>query len=239
MNLRKDVRHDMLDNYYFDGGNLLRSIYRVAQRFRGVPPNTLAANLKKWTGYDWSKSGEEWTVSPAWKDSVIREILEPNIPVGSSVLEIGPGGGRWTEHLLPRANSLVVVDLTPECIRLCQERFGSGSKIKYFVNDGRDLSFIPDMSLDRIWSFDVFVHIQRDDIEKYVSQFPRILSHGGVAVIHHAAHGTQQEGWRSDMTTGEMRHIAHSCGLSVVQQFSCWKGGHFNLGDVITILANS
>jgi ubiquinone/menaquinone biosynthesis C-methylase UbiE len=227
----------MLNSHYIGGADLMRAIRRVTQRFRGAPPNTVEANLKQWTAYDWSKSGEEWTVSPQWKDSVIREILKPNIPEGSSVLEIGPGGGRWTEYLLPLANSLVVVDLTPECIRLCQERFGSSANIKYFVNDGRDLSFVPDASVDRIWSFDVFVHIQRDDIERYVSQFPRILSRGGIAVIHHGAHGSQLKGWRSDMTAEAMCRIAQSCGLSVERQFSSWNGGRFNLGDVVTMLA--
>ena len=57
----------------------------------------------------------------------------------------------------------------------------------------------PDASIDRIWSFDVFVHIQAIDIEAYVAQFARILRPGGTALIHHSKSGTFARGWRSDM----------------------------------------
>lgn len=217
-------------------GFLFDRACRVLRTGHHIPPNTIKENRNLWTLYDWSKKGEEWTISAPWKKSLVSDVLEPHIPIGSRVLEIGPGAGRWTEALAPRAKHLTLVDLTPECIRLCKEQFGLDPKFEFFVNDGSDLSFIPDASIDRIWSFDVFVHIQSADIEKYVSQFPRVLVSGGVAVIHHAANGTNIHGWRSDMTATKMREFCEHYGLELVEQLSSCGGHGFEFGDVISIL---
>ncbi len=222
----------------------------VATRFIGLlryssplPPNTIEANLEQWSRHDWSAHGEEWTPSQEWKMSLVKHVLEPNIPVGSHVLEIGPGGGRWTEFLVQRAARLIAVDLTPRCIELCRERFKGHQNISFFVNDGTDLSFIPVGSLDRIWSFDVFVHIHPQDIENYVRQLSQVLAGGGRGVIHHAARGILKEGWRSDMTAQNMIEFCTKYGLVIVRQFTSWDEDHFhisphcpdNSADVITV----
>ncbi len=54
-------------------------------------PNTVKNNLKAWSEWNWSKKGEEWSNTPEWKESLITHVLIPNIPMGSRVLEIGPG----------------------------------------------------------------------------------------------------------------------------------------------------
>ena len=79
-----------------------------------LPPNTVEENLKQWTKFDWSAKGEEWTPFPSWKQSLVKHVLEPNIPLGSRILEIGPGGGRWTRVSgSERQAGFVAVDLTP------------------------------------------------------------------------------------------------------------------------------
>ena len=193
------------------------------------PPNTVEENLKQWSQHDWSHGGEEWTAGDDWKLSLVKHVLEPNILLGARVLEIGPGGGRWTDFLVRRASHLTVVDLTPECIKLCRERFKDHQNISYFVNDGRDLSFIPPKSIDRIWSFDVFVHIHSDEVEAYIRQSSEILTDGGRGVIHHSAKGRLKRGWRSDMTAQKMLDICAKHGLNVVRQFTSWDGGQFHI----------
>lgn len=201
---------------------------------RRSPPNTVIENRRLWQFYDWPRRGEEWTISPESKTRLIDELLLQNIPHGTTVLEIGPGAGRWTEHLIERASRLILVDVTPECIRLCREKFGD--RAEYHVNDGSDLSFVRDASIDRLWSFDVFVHIAADDIGKYVSQFPRILAPGGLAIIHHSAKGTRAKGWRSDMTAEMMREFCARFGLELVQQLDSCAGHAFELFDVVSMI---
>ena len=209
-------------------------------------PNTIESNLQIWSSHDWSEGGEEWSNTPEWKASVVEHVLKPNVPTGSRVLEIGPGAGRWTECLLPRAEHLVVVDVTPVCIEMCKARFKDFGNIDYFINDGRDLSFIPAYSIDRIWSWDVFVHIQSTDIENYVRQFATILAPGGRGVIHHSKSGVSQTGWRSDMTAQKMVDFCQRYGLDVLQQFDSWDNGRVRIWpalpadagpDIVTIFA--
>ncbi len=208
------------------------------------PPNTTDANREVWDTHDWSQGGDEWTPSQEWKDAVLEELLSRYIPERARVLEIGPGAGRWTEHLLKRCSALDVVDVSPVCISLCRERFGHDSRIAYHVNDGTSLEFLRDASIDAVWSFDVFVHIAAVDVERYLSQLPRILSPGGIAVIHHSAEGVQRKSWRSDMTAEKMREIAGRCRLEVLSQTATLKDGRINVyarggpgnPDVVSVL---
>ena len=198
---------------------LLRKIKRL---LKPLMPNTIANNLKAWSNWDWSQQGEEWSNSPDWKESLIKHVLLPNVPINSSILEIGPGAGRWTEALIPRAKKLTLVDLTPVCIELCKKRFKNFNNIDYFINDGKDLSFIQSLSIDCIWSWDVFVHISAIDIWNYIIQFERILSPGGTGIIHHSKKGKNDIGWRSDMTAKKMEIYCNKIGLQLIKQFDSW-----------------
>ena len=201
---------------------MFQLLRKLVRKSRPHQANSIENNLKTWSNWDWSKKGEEWSNNPEWKESLVEYVLNPNIPRGSRVLEIGPGGGRWTEYLIERAEHLIVVDLTPKCIELCQERFRDYKNIEYYINDGCDLSFIQEASLDRIWSFDVFVHIQSKDIKHYIEQFTRILRPGGQAIIHHSKNGVNQIGWRSDMTAERMVEYCQQYGLEILRQFDGW-----------------
>jgi ubiquinone/menaquinone biosynthesis C-methylase UbiE len=194
-----------------------------------------------WTDYDWSRHGEEWTQSEEWRAALIGGVLRPNIPQGCEVLEIGPGAGRWTEELLHRAGQTTIVDVSPTCIRLCQERFRSAPNLKAIVGDGRSLSFAPDASFDRIWSFDVFVHIGPADTGSYLREIERVLRPEAIAVIHHPADAGARGSWRSPMTAAQFAELAGAAGLEVARQFDAWthEGRRYDVtgtGDVITVL---
>jgi SAM-dependent methyltransferase len=194
-----------------------------------------------WNEYDWSQRGEEWTASETWKRSLVAAVLRPNIPAGSAVLEIGPGAGRWSLELQPLAGRLVLVDVSPKCIALCRERFREASNVETIVGDGRTLSFAGDASFDRIWSFDVFVHISAADTASYLREIRRVLREGGRAIIHHPADGGFAGHWRTNMTADQFAGASGEAGLRVAQQFASWEHagvafGVHGSGDVITVL---
>ena len=156
---------------------------------------TIKENLDIWDlKYDWSKNGDEWTGQAKicnipyeeWRGSIAKYFIYPNINKHSTVLEIGPGHGRWTAYILKNAKKAILVDLSPNCISFCKKRFTDFNNITYFVNNGKDLSFIKSESIDFIWSYDVFVHIEPNAIADYFSEFRRILKKDGKAIIHHA-----------------------------------------------------
>ena len=112
-------------------------------------------------------------------------MLLPTIPAGGTVLEIGPGGGRWSEVLAPRAEQLILVDVTPACSRSAASASASGAR-PLRASGGCDLPGVADGSVDAVWSFDVFVHVAPLDQAGYLDAIARVLRPGGVAAIHHA-----------------------------------------------------
>lgn len=210
--------------------------------------NSVQDNRRAWENYDWSMRGEEWSNHPEWKQALVDLVLNPFVSQDDSVLEIGPGGGRWTERLVTRVAHLTLVDLTPACIELCRDRFGHHENVEFFLNDGKSLEFLADSSIDRIWSWDTFVHIDPADIRAYISQFDRVLKPGGKALIHHSAHGQTRLGWRSDMSSEKMKSFARESGLVLEGQFDEWGGGRYRIWpdlppgkgpDIVSILRSS
>jgi SAM-dependent methyltransferase len=146
------------------------------------------------------------------------------------------GGEKWTES--KGWKDSVIREVLRRCIEICRERFGHLDHVTFFVTSGSDLSFIDDDQIDVVWSFDVFVHLAVPDIEAYVREFARVLRPEGQAIIHHAAGGGVQGGWRSAMTTEEF--LAMRAGFIVVEQFDSWgASGEYVLSthqDMISVI---
>ena len=205
-------------------------------------PGLNSASLNKliWEAWDWNAGGEEWTPSSEWKESVLNSVLKKHMPEGGSIAEIGPGGGRWTEYLLEIGKTVTVIDISEECLRVCRERFCEHENIEFILTPGNELPGVPDRSIDAIWSFDVFVHINRKEVEAYALEFYRVLRPGGMGVIHHGTVGGQSGGWRSNMTAESMKETLKAAELQVVEQFTEWNDGgrDFQAGlykDAITV----
>jgi SAM-dependent methyltransferase len=142
--------------------------------------------------YDWKEAGEEWSQpwgssAAQWAGTVFPRIREC-LPTGT-ILEIAPGFGRWTHYLKDYCNELWAVDKSHACIEACRQRFASHSHVRCVLNDGRSLSMIPDSSVDFVFSFDSFVHPDRDVVEAYLRQLGAKLKIGGKGFIHHSNFG--------------------------------------------------
>jgi ubiquinone/menaquinone biosynthesis C-methylase UbiE len=215
---------------------------RLHERARKLGlPGTSSAKLNReiWNNWDWEGRGDEWTLSPEWKESLVRQVLRKHIPAGKDILEIGPGAGRWTEFLQPMAASLIGVDISQKCVDLCREKFGSAGNAKFLVTQGNNLAGVEDRSVDAIWSFDVFVHIDTQDVAGYVREFRRVLRPGGVGVVHHGK-GQVHGGWRSNLTPEKFKELLQAQGFTVDEQFESWEdaGKSLPVGryeDIVTV----
>lgn len=174
-------------------------------------------------GYRWNKDApiKDYRQSGLLIDRWLKPFLTANV---KSCLEIGPGGGRWTTELLRISQKLHLSDISESSINVCRERFKYYQNIEYHVTDGSDLSFVKDSELDLIFSWGVFVHIQKDVIETYLSQFRRMLSPQGIAFIQHGAWGANVKQVRSDFTNADMAELADKHGLTIWAQINTSEG---------------
>ena len=206
--------------------------------------NSAADNYERWSDWDWSSLGEEWTASEDWKQGLVNEVLLAKMPSGGTVLEIGPGGGRWSVILAERADRLLLVDVSPRVLEVARQRLGGAPHVRYMCTASASLPDVEDTTVDAIWSFDVFVHVAPVDQARYLDEMARVLSPGGIALIHHADGRNRglrpsSAGWRSPMSARLFSRLAQKRGLRVEEQLRSWSGGRYDLsgyGDVISVL---
>ena len=188
--------------------------------------------------------GEEWTASEEWKQALVDEVLLPTIPAGGTVVEIGPGGGRWSVLLAPRSERLVLVDVAQRPLDLVAERLRDAGNVEYVLTDGSAVAGVADASVDAVWSFDVFVHVAPGDQAGYLAEIARVLRPGGIAAIHHAdgrnrGLAPSRSGWRAPMTAELFASLARERGLEVervVRSFGEGRHALGGFGDAITVL---
>lgn len=157
--------------------------------------NTIENNLQAWDKrHKWSKDGDEWVGQAKlirqpyqkWKRSLVETFIQPNIGADKVVLEIAPGHGRWSKEIVDNSKELILVDLSPSCIEHCRNTFTDYSHVTYITNDGTSLPGVEANHVDFVWSYDSFVHMDKDTIAAYLKEIEKVLKPGGRAIIHHA-----------------------------------------------------
>jgi len=225
-----------------------KSLYNNSAPIIDLPSHNIQKNKMIWNNYDWSSGGEEWTVDVKkfremdpmeWKKGLINDIMLKYINRNSNILEIGIGAGRWTKILQPLAKKLILVDISEKCLEICKNIFKGKNNIEYYLINGK-LDMIKDNSIDYIWSYDVFVHINPTDIEKYIKDISRILKPEGYAIIHHSGKysklKTREKSFRSYMDAHTFEEFIKKYKMEMVEQ-------NFSLthlpGDIISVFTKS
>ncbi len=210
-------------------------------------------NTSTWdNAYGWEQAGEEW--SQAWGSSEAQWFgsIYPRIHrfiACDSVLEIGPGFGRWSRFLIDNAlKRYVGVDLSQKCIESCRRRFCSAAKATFLCNDGKSLEMLGNERFDFVFSFDSLVHADIAVIADYVPQILDLLCERGVCFLHHSNVESlvRHDGFdpqsplserhnRDATTSGEnvVDLIRSGGGRVLVQEHLNW--GHDKLIDCLTL----
>jgi len=112
-----------------------------------------------------------------------RYVL-PFVSRDQTALEIGPGGGRWTRYLAG-FRELYVVDYHTEILGELR-RTPSLPNMKFIKNNGTDFPGIQMRSIDFMFSFGCFVHLDQELIAAYLKNIRQILKPTGNAIIHYS-----------------------------------------------------
>ena len=125
------------------------------------------------------------------KFDTAREILstEP----GSTVMEIGSGGGRWSQFIIGKASRSILVDGTPASEAAIRGHFLVPDSTEFIVSPGGKLPTVPDASVDFVWSFDTFVHFDPLLFWAYCREVARVLRSGGRFMLYYAWDETAQK----------------------------------------------
>ena len=194
---------------------------------------------RKWNDPSlWNNDGENWGNSfNLWNNVIFPKIS--NYVSGKDTLEIAAGYGRLTKHLLDHTKSLSIVELNDNCIKRCRERFGDKIK-EYAINNGKTLSMFNDNSFDFIFSWDSFVHMNKEVIDSYLKEIKRVLRSGGYAIIHHSffsggnIESFKNKAGRSNMSPDVFNEMLIKYGLELISQ----EDYHVEETDTISIFKN-
>ena len=110
--------------------------------------------------------------------------LHPYVNPAGVALEIGPGGGRWSRYLLG-FRRLYVVDFHSELLAEFRRNFPQ-SHIVEILNNGTDFPGVPAKSIDFVFSFGVFVHLDLDIIRDYLRNLRSVIHPRSQVVIQYA-----------------------------------------------------
>jgi cyclopropane fatty-acyl-phospholipid synthase-like methyltransferase len=150
----------------------------------------------------------------------IREHwLEPYVRADQDAVEIGPGGGRWTRYMLG-FRRIFGVDYHPELLEELRSNFAQAN-ILCILNNGDDFPTIPKDSISFIFSFGVFVHLEVDVIERYLSNMRDIIKKDANIIIQYSDKDKIQARKNSAFSENNprlMRAIVYKTGYEIVEE---------------------
>lgn len=211
---------------------------------------------KDWNGYSqqWDRSygkrythlGDEWnddgTANRDRDDNYFRMYAGRFLRPDMTVLEVGPGGGKWTVRIAPLVKKVIVLDVAEamlERTRVRCEALGI-SNVEFVHSNGLDFRPVTSASVDMFFSYDVFVHIALEHTFPYAGEIARVLKPGGLSVCHYAIGSTaggqariEQTSWwyrSGEQTLGQyyyyspdiLRRMYEHVGLSVAEVHEEW-----------------
>tara|TARA_B000000557_G_C20811087_1_gene460143 strand:+ start:255 stop:983 length:729 start_codon:yes stop_codon:yes gene_type:complete len=109
--------------------------------------------------------------SPKRNQKGLEEYLRNNLD-GTTLLEIGCGGGQWTKFIyeLNIFKKIICIDALSAEHNKFWENLGDEAKktIQYIKVENFDLTEIDENSIDYVFSYDVFCHISYSGTESYL-----------------------------------------------------------------------
>jgi SAM-dependent methyltransferase len=163
--------------------------------------------------------------------AMVQDFLRPHPIDYTTTMELSCGHGRNSELLASLASHMILVDVAPDNIAFCKDRF-SDKPWRFVVNNGFDLRAIEDETVTFVHWFEAAVHCDIEIILSYLKEFRRVMVPGGYGFVHHS-NVTAYPGedfrnhpaWRNFMSKEIFAHLTIHNGLNIDAQFLFDQGG--------------
>lgn len=129
--------------------------------------------------------GDEWSDRESL-NQVMNDFMFPYLSETSIVAEIGCGGGRIAVRVAPRVKKLYCFDIAEEMIKRAKEALKERQNVEFYLITKPQLPSFLHGTLDFIYSFDVFPHVDLHTLWKYIQEISMGLKKSGKAFIHTA-----------------------------------------------------
>lgn len=193
---------------------------------------------------DWISSAKAEGVDPndvgdaVWVTDCLAQTLDrcylAFVPEGGTVLELGPGTGRLTRHLIGRAGRIELVDNSEFVIKWITAYLSGKVDFRANLIQAPVLHHLQDDSMDTVVAHGVFEHLDFDETYWFLVEFRRVLKPAGYVSFNYdtlsSPGGTK---WFLEKrrkpgakcvfrfyTPDFMARIAEVAGLSVVYSFT-------------------
>ncbi|NRA97407.1 MAG: class I SAM-dependent methyltransferase [Planctomycetes bacterium] len=150
---------------------------------------------------EWDRYAEEWQakrrdrasqlLGEEWSDqdldrNLFANYCRPFLSTRTRVLEIGQGGGKFTRLIAPEVEHVVCLDVARRMLEGARDGLKGVANVSYVLGDGRGLAPFATGSMDFAFSYDVFVHLDQEDVFLYLQDLKRVLRPAGRAVLSFA-----------------------------------------------------
>jgi hypothetical protein len=162
--------------------------------------------------------GDPETVPPL--QFIKQRYVLPYVNSAHMAVEIGPGGGRWTRYLFG-FHTVFAVDYHQEALDELARAFRRRRNLRFVKNNGADFPGIAPHSIDYVFSFGTFVHLEFDLIEQYLRAIGPIAKPGANIVIQYSDKTkimAQLNQGFSDNDPERMRQAVSAAGYRILEE---------------------
>lgn len=150
---------------------------------------------------------------------VLKTFLAPHLGAGRRIVEIGPGGGRWTRYMLD-AEVIHAVDYHQEILDELKRAFPEPNVVPV-LNNGTDFPGIPPGSVDLVFSYGTFTHLDLDLIDAYLANIRPLLKASSSVVLNYSDHTKpmSRQNWKfADNDPVRMRQLIERHGYEILEE---------------------
>jgi cyclopropane fatty-acyl-phospholipid synthase-like methyltransferase len=169
---------------------------------------------KKIYGIEWGDPNELWFLK-----LVRDQYIQPYLNLDHRAIEIGPGGGRWTRYLLS-FRELIVLDKHEGLLAELRKKFQAPQLVP-ILNCGPEVPNVAPDSVDFVFSFGVFVHLDAWIIESYLKALFSVVKPTANLVIQYSDKRKRQAKADPDFSENDpdrMRAMVDAAGYTIIEE---------------------